>query len=62
MTKTKFTLLNILEGTMFGEFEAIEETLRATYAVALQRSLILKVDYTILEKSMKMSPNLYFEV
>lgn len=47
---------------MFGEFEAIEETLRATYAVALQRSLILKVDYTILEKSMKMSPNLYFEV
>ncbi|CAD8093400.1 unnamed protein product [Paramecium sonneborni] len=62
MTKTKFTLLNILEGTMFGEFEAIEETLRATYAIALQKSLILKVDYIILEKSMKMSPNLYFEV
>ncbi|CAD8163042.1 unnamed protein product [Paramecium octaurelia] len=62
MTKKKFTLLNILEGTMFGEYEAIEETLRATYAVALQKSLILKVDYAIFEKSMKMSPNLYFEV
>ncbi|CAD8182016.1 unnamed protein product [Paramecium pentaurelia] len=62
MTKTKFTLLNILEGTMFGEYEAIEETLRTTYAIALQRSLILKVDYAIFEKSMKMSPNLYFEV
>ncbi|CAD8082143.1 unnamed protein product [Paramecium sonneborni] len=62
MTKTKFTLLNIFEGTMFGEFEAIEETLRATYAMALQKSLILKVDYAILEKSMNMSPNLYFEV
>lgn len=35
MTKTKFTLLNILEGTMFGEYEAIEETLRTTYAIAL---------------------------
>lgn len=35
MSKTKYTLLNILEGTMFGEFEAIEETARLTYAVAI---------------------------
>lgn len=34
MTKDKGILLNILEGKMFGEFEAIEEKLRGTYCVA----------------------------
>lgn len=34
MTKDKTILLNILEGTMFGEFEAIEEKLRGTYCIA----------------------------
>lgn len=45
MTRNKFTLLNILEGTMFGEFEAIEETVRATYALAIVKSLVLCVNF-----------------
>jgi len=62
MTKNKYTLLNILQGTMFGEFEAIEGIQRATNAVTFKKSLILSVSFSILEKSMRNSPNLYFEV
>lgn len=34
MTKDKSVLLNIMVGTIFGEFEAIEEKLRGTYCIA----------------------------
>ena len=47
---------------MFGEFEAIQEIKRATYAITFKKSLILSVNFSILERSMRNSPNLYFEV
>ncbi|CAD8103298.1 unnamed protein product [Paramecium sonneborni] len=62
MTKDKGILLNILEGTMFGEFEAIEEKLRGTYCVAQRKSICLVVPYRILRRAMEQSPLLEFEI
>ncbi|CAK87000.1 unnamed protein product (macronuclear) [Paramecium tetraurelia] len=62
MTKDKGLLLNILEGTMFGEFEAIEEKLRGTYCIAQKKSICLVIPYRILRRAMEQSAILDFEI
>ncbi|CAK93234.1 unnamed protein product (macronuclear) [Paramecium tetraurelia] len=62
MTKDKTILLNILEGTIFGEFEAIEEKLRGTYCVAQKKSICLVIPYRILRRVMSQSQILDFEI
>lgn len=49
VTSNRYPLLNILEGTFFGEFEAFEESLRITFAVSKCKSLLLCLDFKCLK-------------
>lgn len=62
MSRNKYPLLNILEGSLFGEIEAVDEIERLTYAMVLERSLILIMRYKQLKKQMCKSGGLKFEV
>ncbi|CAD8199165.1 unnamed protein product [Paramecium pentaurelia] len=62
LSKKRFNLLTILQGTIFGEFEALNEQPRFTYAVAQQRSYILIVQFKSFIQCFKQSKLINFEV
>ncbi|CAD8180713.1 unnamed protein product [Paramecium octaurelia] len=62
LSKNRFNLLTILQGTIFGEFEALNEQPRFTYAIAQQRSFILIVQFKSFINCFKQSKPINFEV
>ncbi|CAD8178264.1 unnamed protein product [Paramecium pentaurelia] len=62
LSKNKYNILTILQGTIFGEFEALNEQPRFTFAIAKQRSIILIVSYKSFIQCFKQSKIINFEV
>ncbi|CAD8184193.1 unnamed protein product [Paramecium octaurelia] len=62
VSKNRYNILTILQGTIFGEFEALNEQPRFTYAIAQQRSLILIVQLKSFIECFKQSKLINFEV
>ncbi|CAD8105261.1 unnamed protein product [Paramecium sonneborni] len=62
LSKNRFNILTILQGTIFGEFEALNEQPRFTYAIAKQRSYVLIVQFKFFIQCFKQSKLINFEV
>ncbi|CAD8110106.1 unnamed protein product [Paramecium sonneborni] len=62
LSKNRFNILTILQGTIFGEFEALNEQPRFTYAIAQQRSYVLIVQFKSFIQCLKSSKCINFEV